>query len=175
VFSQGFYLFVKVPFQMLKMNKTILIGTNNGISSKVNRWLFPLFGGVWLVMGTRLIYKYNASTDTVEGLIIGSLMLLLGVYYVLYGLTAFSYRSKLALKIIVNNEWVEIKNKFLKLPIKMMWADIRSIEFGQYKIRLQTEDSNKEFRINSDANVSIEVKEAIRKVANEKGIEIVGG
>lgn len=158
------------------MNNTILIGTNNNFSIKTNRWLFPITGLIFLTTGgARLIYDFNASNDAVIGLIIGILMSVMGLYYFIYGLTAFSTNSRLALRIKITDEFIEIKDRFLKPPIHLIWTDLKSIEFGKYKIVFQLEESNKVFSYKSNANVSVEIKKMIREMADEKKIEVVAG
>ena len=158
------------------MNNTILIGTNNNFSIKTNRWLFPITGLIFLTSGgTRLIYNFNASNDAVIGLIIGILMSVIGVYYCIYGLTAFSTNSRLALRIKITDEFIEIKDRFLKPPIQLIWTDLKSIEFGQYKINFKMEGSNKALSYKSNVDVSIKIKQAIREMADKKKIEVVGG
>ena len=102
-------------------------------------------------------------------------MSVIGVYYCIYGLTAFSTNSRLALRIKITDEFIEIKDRFLKPPIHLIWTDLKSIEFGKYMIVFQLEESNKVFSYKSNANVSVEIKIMIREMADKRKIEVVGG
>jgi hypothetical protein len=102
-------------------------------------------------------------------------MLGLGTYSCVFGLTAFSPNSRLALRIKVTDEFIEIKDKWLKPSIQLVWTNINSIEFGKYKIVFQLEESNKIFSYKSKANVSIKIKNLIREMADKKKIEVVDG
>lgn len=154
------------------MTKTILIGMNNSFSAKANRWLFSLTGLLFLANG---IFNVYANSIEPVGFILGVLMILGGVYYCIYGLTAFSRSSRYALKVKMDDKVIELKNSFFKPAIRLKWADLQSIEFGAYEISFQMEGVRKIFSYHSNPNASIEIKKSIRAVAEARNIQIIGG
>ena len=156
------------------MSKTILIGMNNKFSVKANRWLFSLTGLLLLTNGVYLIYNYNNSLEPI-GLILVILILFVGFYYGMIGLTAFSQNSKFALRVKIDNNSIELKNNFFKLVTQLNWTDLQSIEFGLYEISFQLTGTTKVFSYDSNAAVSREIKKTIREFAERKNVMVIGG
>ena len=154
------------------MEKTILIGMNNQYSAKANRWGFILTGLLFLFNGVLNIY--NNSLEPL-GLILGIGIFFGGIYFTFYGMTAFSKYSRFAMKIKITNKIIEIKNKLFGSAMRLNWSDITSIKFGFYEIIFQIENTTEVFEINSNADVSKEVKRIIREQAELKNIEVIGG
>lgn len=155
------------------MSKIIFIGKGrNGHTSKANFKLFMFTGLLFLVNGSFLIY--NNVVDPV-GLIIGILTILGAIYYIMYGYFTFSEKSKWAPKVIIENDHIQIKKKMFKPAATIVWERINKIIFGAYEITFDIEGKSDVLNYDTSSEVSIELKEAIREAADEKGIEVVGG
>lgn len=154
------------------MTKTILIGMKNRFSAKANKWLFNLTGLLFLINGI-----FNIYTNSIEpiGFILGVLMIIGGLYYLIYGMTAFSKNSKYAQRVNIDNKIIELKNSFFRPATQLKWTDIRAIELGSYVIDFQVEGGRKKFSYQSNADVSIEIKKSIKEFAESKSIRISEG
>lgn len=151
------------------MTKTILLGTNNRFSAKANKWLFSLTGILFLCNG---IFNIYANAIEPFGFILGVLLILGGLYYLIYGITAFSVKFKYAQRINIDDKIIALKNSFFKPATHLKWADIQAIEFGSYEIDFLLEGGRKTFSYQSNADVSIEIKMALTEFAESKGIRI---
>lgn len=150
------------------MKKTILLGTKGAISVTVSKWTFGILGLFWLVLGIIKLSGQDGTTfESIGHLIIGSIFLLYSV--IVFTLNPF------APKVVISDDVILIKPKLFNKPIKVLSSSIKSIEFGQYKIMFHLEDSIEEINYSSNAKTSIEIKSAIRIVAEHKNIPISGG
>lgn len=88
------------------MKKTILLGANNKFSTKANRFGFFLNGILFVIMGI-----FHIGNDHIGpfGLILGIIMIPGGIGYALYGLLAFSVKSKYAPRVALDEENILLK------------------------------------------------------------------
>jgi hypothetical protein len=154
------------------MGKTILIGMNNKFSAKANKWLFLLTALIFFINGGFNIYSNNPEPFR---LVLGILMLIGGCYYVFYGLFGFAENSRFASKGKVDDSTIELKNSFWKPSTKLKWAQLSSIEYKPYEIIFKSGKSSSSFSYNSNADVSLAIKQTIRDFAERKNIEVIGG
>ena len=154
------------------MGKIILIGMNNKFSAKANKWLFSLTGLLFLVNGS--FNLYNSNLEPI-GLILGVLMIIGGLFYLSYGLFGFSEHSKFAPKVKVDESAIELKNSLWKPSVKLNWSDLSSIKFEPYEVIFDIKDVSNSFSFNTNADVSVEIKQTIREIAERRNIEVVGG
>ena len=154
------------------MNETILLGVENKFTAKANFWLFMLVGLLFLLNGSYTIY--NSKFDPI-GFVLGSLIVVGGVFYIVYGQLAFSKKSKFAPRVKVNDEEIELRSSVFKPVIKILWSDVKRIEFGLYELDFQLADKNLIFNYESSLDASLNIKGKILDMANEKSIEVVSG
>ena len=153
------------------MTRTILLGIDNKFSSQFNKWLFRIIGLLFSVIGIHDLYSYTSKTN----LILGVLIIVIGIYYSVYGLIGFSKKSKHAPKIKVNKTTIAIKNGLWKGNDKLEWADVHSIHFSTYNITFQLKNNSYSFVYISNSDVSIKIKQTIREFALDKNIQVIGG
>ena len=153
------------------MSKTILIGVNNRFSDNANKWVFILLGLLFLTNG--IINIYNNFEPF--GRIFGVLVIIAGLWYIFYGIFGFTENSKLAPKVKVDESMIELKNSLWKSSTKLDWSELSSIKFGSYEVIFQLKDSSNSFSYNSNADVSITIKQTIRDFAERKNIEVIEG
>ncbi|MCB0496626.1 MAG: hypothetical protein KDC79_10870 [Cyclobacteriaceae bacterium] len=153
------------------MSKKFLIGTGFGYS-KVNFWAFIATGVIFLLNGFLLMYNNILSPI---GLIIGVFTFIGGIFYFLYSYILFSNRSKWAPRITIDDNYLELKSKILQSATRVLWSQISSIAFSPYKIAFDLGDTVKSFEYETTSELSIEIKETIREMANTKGIDVIGG
>ena len=149
------------------MKKTILLGEKGMVSTKVSAWLLGILGLIYLVLGSMEIYEQGASIGS-------SGYLLLGFIFILYSIIVFTI-NPFAPKVTISDIEVTIKRKVFIAPINILWTSIHSIEFDQYMIALHLTDRVEEFSYSTNAEISIEIKSAIREVAENKNIQVIGG
>lgn len=153
-------------------SKTILIGMNNKFSSRANKGLFVFLGLLFFLQGLMGFFREEIAWWR---WLFGIIMVVGGISYVIYGFLAFSQNSKQAPRIIVDHEFIGLKHSIWKRAIQLSWSEVTSIEFKKFEVVFQGGEASKSFSYASNADVSIEIKQALREVAEEKGIEVIGG
>lgn len=154
------------------MSKTILIGINNRFSVNANKWLYYSLGLLFLFNG---VFHIFSNSFKPIGIILGILMIIGGMWYIIYGFTAFSVSSKYAPRVRIDDTEIELKNNFFKPATQINWTDVKKIEFDLYKLSFQLSDNNLVFSYNTYPDISIDIKRMIREMAEEKNIEVIGG
>jgi len=149
------------------MGKTVILGSKNVISNNVSKWLSLIIGILYLVLGAVKTYEQGSSFDSLG-------WLFLGACFILYGLLVFT-ATPLTPKMRISDIQVELKNKIFGKRTKVMWADVQSIEFGQFMIIFKLKDRDKELNYRSNKDASIEIKSLIREIAENKNIQVSGG
>lgn len=154
------------------MNRTIVLGGNGTFSGKTNKIAW-IFNGVLLFsLG---IIEMLRQTDELFGTILSILLILGGVYGILYAILGLSKNSKFSPKVILSNESLTIKKSFWKPSFKIKWDEISSINFNHYQIDFQLNNEVYSFEYETNAHTSLEIKKSIREYAESKEIEVFGG
>ena len=149
------------------MKKTILLGEKGMISTKISKWLFTILGLLWLLLGIIRFYEDGAGTGSIAYLVIA-------FAFILYSILVFTV-NPFAPKVILSDEEIVLKRKAFSSPVKILWNSIQSIEFNQYMIAFHSTEGVEEFSYSTNADISIEIKTAIREIAEQKNIQVVGG
>ncbi len=139
---------------------------------KTNRFIWVSSGVLYIVVGAFQIYKY--SNEGLSGLA-WSYLIIGGLYLILYGYLGLSEKSKYAPKVVLTNEFIKIKKYFWKAGKKLKWSDISSIQYKSYQINFQIGKENYFFIYITNPDTSIEIKRAIREVAEINSIHVSGG
>ena len=154
------------------MSKTILLGVATQHSRKAPRIAHTLMGLYFLVYGG--FYLVETAYTTGELIFRGS-MIIIGLAYILYAQFAFSSKSKFAPRISIDENVILCKTSFFRKGYQIKWIDIKSIEFNPYQVDFVLENKTENLTYDTNADVSIDIKEALREVAEAKNIEIIGG
>ncbi len=154
------------------MNQTILLGLNNNFSIKANRRLAIFLGLIFCLNG---FFNLIQNNEDLLFQILGLLLLLSGVLYLFYSFYGFSQKSKFAPKVLLTNEFLQIRESFWKPAKQLNWNNISSINYLSYQIDFQLNKESYSFIYNASSDTSIEIKRAIREFAENKGIEVIGG
>ena len=164
------------------MEKTILIGTNNKFSAKTNKWLKSLSGLFMIIVGIGQIWNINSNNIEQNDLnlwgawnLLWIAVILIGIFQIVFGLTAFSINSEYAMRLKVNDSQIEFKSTYFKSATQLNWNDIKQIKLDAYQINFQLDKRNEVFRYGSNSNISIEIKKTLREIAEEKNIPVIGG
>jgi len=156
------------------MQKIILLG-NTGAERydvKVQKWLWIFMGSLFLIQG---ILNYYRDSDWIVDKLMVNLMLLGGMSAFIFAWANFSKRSRFAPKLKLDENSIALKGGLFKKNKKLKWTDIRSITLKPFRIDFKTEETVEVIAYECTSDISIEVKEAIRGVAEKKNIEVIGG
>lgn len=154
------------------MNQIILIGDKNPFSMKTNKIMW-VFSGV-LYIGTGLIQFYRHQDEAIS-FFVWILLILGGLYLILYGFVGLSEKSKYAPKVLLNEDYIHIKKSFWKPAKQLKWNNVSAINYQSYQIDFRLNKETYSFTYNTSSHTSIEIKRAIRELAENKGIEVIGG
>lgn len=149
------------------MTKTILLGTGNNFSNKTSKWLFVILGVLYVVYGYQ-------KMDQVDRLIESRGFMIYGIVFVAYGFIIFS-NNAFSPKVVINEKTIKFKPKFFGAATQIHWIDIRQIEFGSYEITFHLKDGDVRIPYHTNPDISIEIKKAIRPIAHNLSIDVIGG
>jgi len=155
------------------MEKIILIGENNRLSIGATKWISVIMGTIWLFLG--FVNLLRAQSFFELRYLLSLVIIIAGLIAIFYGLTAFSKKSKYSLRLKVNDSIIEYKSAYLKSVTRINWDDIDEIKFDAYRIDFQLHKEMKRFSYRSNPEVSKEIKETLRHMAEEKNIPVLGG
>lgn len=95
-----------------------------------------------------------------------------GLFLLFTSIFVLSKNSVLSPKIKFTKTGITVKKEFWSRSKTMKWLEISSIEFGSYKILFQLQESTYKFTYNTSADLSVQIKQAIRTAANQKSIPV---
>lgn len=154
------------------METLILLGLGNKFTPNTNKWIYILTGILFIING---LFNMNSETLGLIGIGLGLVTLFFGLAYTIYGYIAFSKFSKYAPRVLINNDYVELKSNVFKSGKKLVWTDIKKIEFRPYFISFSLSDSTFSFSYITNSDTSMKIKELLRSTGENKNIEIIGG
>ena len=154
------------------MDKVILLGMNNKFSLKTNLWGHSLLGILFVIQG---VYHIESNIVFPFGLMIGVILIPGGIVYSIYGLLSFNKSSKYAPGFSISEDELCFKKNLFKPAQRITWGHIKKIEMAAYLLIVSTEQSEIVMHYSSNPEVSLEIKSTIRKMAESKGIEVIGG
>lgn len=154
------------------MDRVILLGLNNKFSLKTNLWGHLILGALFIIQGV-----YHIESDIVFpfGLMIGVILIPGGIVYSIYGLLSFNKSSKYAPRFSFSKDELSFKKNLFKPAQRIPWGHIKKIEMAPYLLIVSTEQSETVMHYSSNPEISLEIKSAIREIADSKGIEVLGG
>lgn len=103
------------------------------------------------------------------------LNVLVGIYAILNALLVQTDLMGTASKVVVNNGGILLKSKAFSSGQEIKWEEIQSITFHSYQLDFKLETAPVFFNFKSSSKVSRAIKEAIRDMADLKGITVIGG
>ncbi|CAN5357859.1 hypothetical protein BH09BAC3_BH09BAC3_09690 [soil metagenome] len=156
------------------MKKTILLTQNsNGLTTTVSKWLFIMLGLFSVITGVR---DLTGVTLTNWGLGIGISLLLSGFLMLTLGLILFNPTNKFAPKVVIDENEIKIREDIHKRTKSIIWTDIKEITFKSFALDFLLSDNRNELIIlRTNGETSVEIKKAVREIANKKSINIIGG
>lgn len=154
------------------MNQTIIIGHNSTFSKKTNKIAWYFNGFLSITLG---VFQMIREKEDTFGYVLAILLILAGLYAILYAILGLSKKSTFAPKIKLSEKAILIKNSFWKAGDEIRWDNITSVEFKPYQINFQLINSIYTFDYETNSETSLEIKQAIRAFAAISSIEVKGG
>ncbi len=147
------------------MKKIILLGASN-------RW--QLISTVFILLIS--IANFVLASDDEPLLSALRIALLAGAFLLLiFQLLSSVKASKYAVRVVIDEDDIVFKTHFFSRPQQLKWQNIKSIAFHPYKISFRLANDSVDISYTTLAKISVEIKENIRHLARQKGIEISGG
>ena len=103
------------------------------------------------------------------------LLTLGGIFYFFMALTITSERSNYSPKVRVTDEQIEIRSGFFQKNTILLWTDIRAITLLSYSFVFELTEGVQKVEYHTSASTSKEIKAAIWKLAEAKGIVVAAG
>lgn len=130
--------------------------------------IFTVIGTIYFLIGSNKMYTSGPSVEAIGWMVTGFFIV---VYRIVNFTTTF-----LTPRVTLDESKITLKNKFFGSRKLVGWSNINSIDFGQYVINFQLKAGGREtFSYRAHPDVSVEIKEAIREIANAKSIDVADG
>ncbi len=153
------------------MNKIILIREIEAYPVKVNKWISVFSGVLMTVVGLYYIFIHSLVFEPM-GLIMGILFFVSGLGGLYYSVTTISAHSRYALRVKINDDFIEFKNSLFRPRVRIDWSEIKYIALKQYRVIFDLGGYREVFSYSSTPEVSRKIKKAIREMAVAKGVEV---
>ena len=156
------------------MNKTILLGASGAhtFDIKIQKWNYFILGALFIAQGLTYFYRIDEGIWTK---LMMNLTFMSGTYVIIFALINFSRTSKYSPKLKIDDDSVELKTSLFKKGIKVKWQEIQSVSFKPYRVDFKVADTVEVITYDTTSDISIEIKEALREIAEKKNIEVIGG
>ena len=146
------------------MKKTFLLGTKPALY---------IFLGLLFLSNAAIAYFDPDQSKLQYWLMIVNFIA--GLYALLYSLFVLTDIAGTAPKVVVTNEGILLKGKAFSSGQELKWEDIQSITFHSYELDFKLETKPVFFNYRSTAKTSKKIKDAIRDMAQLKGVSVTGG
>lgn len=141
---------------------------------KSSKWIFIFNGTLFFIMGLRYLLFGNSGFEFNQAFGISFLVLSLLTFGFL--LVAYSAFFGLEAKIQIDQSGLNIKESLSKRKSQYSWESIDQIHFQTYAVKLCLKNGDKKaFKLQTSADISKEIKLAIREMASDKDIEVISG
>ena len=146
------------------MKKTFLLGT------KPSLYIFLAI----LFLSNAIVAYFNPEQSRLEYwlMIVNAITGLFCLLFILFVLTDLTGTAP---KVVVTNEGVLLKAKVFGSGRQIKWSEVSSMIFHSYQIDFKLDSEPVFFSYKASANVSRDIKQAIRDMADMKNIPITGG
>lgn len=144
------------------------------LTPKFTKWGFVINGTVNTAIGLNLVLQADTWLHWVT--IGGIFLVLAGPILVIYAIILFNPNNKITPKVQLDEKGIYIKQDLHKRALKIDWSNIKEIAYKTFELDFLLNNHNTEtVSLQTTAEISIEIKKAIRKLADGKQINIIGG
>ena len=148
-------------------SSTIVLHNYNIFSLKTTRIILGTLGVLMLILGGYSIIENGDSYNLPN--------LFYGLFMTFTSLFVLSEKSPFSPKVKITDDSLLLKSGFWSRSKKLSWRNIQKIDIGSYKVTFHDTTKDFVFKYEADAEVSIQLKKAIRLAAQEKHIPVIGG
>lgn len=146
--------------------------TQVGFSNNISKWLFLLMGVSNCSQGIERLVTIQNTQGKVGFAIF---MIATGILMMIPTFVLFFPSSSLAPKCIIDEKAISIKEDVHKRWKTINWTEIKQLTYKSFVIEFLLNNNQEEyFHLRTNAETSIEIKKAIREIANQKSIPIIG-
>lgn len=138
------------------------------LSIKTTRIITTCIGAIYF-----LLFILSSNWDE-PNFIPKYLNLIFATFWIIYPQFMFNENSSFAPKVKISNDHIILKNDLWSRSKKIKWTDIKSIQFNSFRLYFTLREEQFTFNYSSDADTSIQIKEALREIAKDKNITILG-
>jgi hypothetical protein len=148
------------------MEKTIVLGPF------ASRWIYFMLGISHTILGISQLTAPLSKGEIITGLV----YLTIGVTLLLLAFVLFSPFFWFTPKLTVDKNKIIFRENIFKGTKTIEWKDIKGIKYKSFEIEFQYNNGVTEsLYLKTDSERSIEVKRALREIADNKLIPIDGG
>ncbi len=160
--------------QLELKGKRINLGAGRTDISVKNARIFNFIAGfLFLALTIIIIPKLiNESESNFADKLLPLLYLAIAIFYLGKASIAQSKTSKYAPHFIVSENVMKIKTSVFKKSEFINWNDVKKVEFGKYKIGIKDKAGLQYYPYKTRKETSIELKNSIKAIAQQKGIEV---
>ncbi|PTB94712.1 hypothetical protein C9994_11865 [Marivirga lumbricoides] len=160
--------------QVSQSSKIFLLGFGiDNLRDKIKAGWF-IFLGLSFFMISFMYFSRNTS-GIFERWLMPFTYLTMSLIFLFKGLLMVFPYFILTPKVELNDQYLMLKLSVFTGRSILTWDDIKEIEFASYTVNVITESGKQTFRYKTGKNRSVEIKQAIREVAEKKGITIIDG
>ena len=139
---------------------------------RIPKEIYILVGILYILIGAGQLYSSHGKLLTI---FLGSVLILLGLWITLAGSGMKSLESRLSPKVKIDQDKFSGKTTFFGKSFVCHWKDVKDIEFDSFIIRFRIKKGMESFRYNCIPEISIDIKNEVRKIAELKEIPVSGG
>jgi hypothetical protein len=153
------------------MERTILLGLGNeGFSLKAQRVLYFFLGLMFLLQGA---FSFTREAPfSIWNILLTIAQVAGGAVFLFFSFLMLSVSSKFSPKVRLTEELIEFRLGFFQANIVITWENIRAIEIRTYGVNFQLEESERRIDYTASAEISKEIKNAIKELAEKKNIVV---
>jgi hypothetical protein len=153
------------------MERTILLGLGNeGFSLKAQRGLYFFLGLMFLLQGA---FSFTREAPfSIWNILLTIAQVAGGAVFLFFSFLMLSVSSKFSPKVRLTEELIEFRLGFFQANIVITWENIRAIEIRTYGVNFQLEESERRIDYTASAEISKEIKNAIKELAEKKNIVV---
>jgi hypothetical protein len=153
------------------MERTILLGLGNeGFSLKAQRVLYFFLGLMFLLQGA---FSFTREAPfSIWNILLTIAQVAGGAVFLFFSFSMLSVSSKFSPKVRLTEELIEFRLGFFQANIVITWENIRAIEIRTYGVNFQLEESERRIDYTASAEISKEIKNAIKELAEKKNIVV---
>ena len=142
-------------------------------SNRVAKWLYVLLGLSNGFSGIRSLIDGRLDAWSLTS---GILILSLGIFMIALAIISFTPTNKFAPKFEIDENSISIRQTIFRNPKSIKWEEIKEVVYSSFELNFSLQSGKNEIiTLDTNAEISILIKKAVREMADKKLIPIMGG